>query len=235
MEENKEDFMKSNQCPACGQRGTIDERKVCHSCGHTPQAKVGEGVSGKSAATFFLLGVLATGMFLTLSRTPQESQSSPPPVTVVEDEGRPQLDVVFVIDTTGSMADEIDTVKGQVRKIMRKVQAGQPRPDVRFGLVLYRDRGDEYVTRKYELTADIQKVEGLVAGIVADGGGDTPEAVSEALHVAVSDMNWNFDQRTSRMMFLLGDAAPQRYQGGYDYRTEMAGAREKGIKVSTWG
>ena len=229
--------MLSNQCPSCGQKGTIDERQVCQGCGYLSGKEVAASkMPLKSAAVFFLAGVLATGMFLTISKPPVPAPPAPEPVPVVVSQNeRPQLDVVFTIDTTGSMADEIDTVKSQVRKIMKKVQAGQPRPEVRFGLVLFRDRGDQYVTRKIALTKDLASIDLQVQQITADGGGDTPEAVSEALHVAVQEMDWNYDENTSRMIFLLGDAAPQKYQDGYDYRTELAVARQKGIKVSTWG
>lgn len=166
-------------------------------------------------------------------------RTSPPPADpppVVATTNRPQLDVVFVIDSTGSMADEIEVVKTQVRKMMRTVQSGQPKPDVRFGLVTYRDRGDEYVTRTLPLTGDLESIERAVDNLIADGGGDTPEAVNEALHAAVSEMNWNLDQKTSRLMFLIGDAAPHMdYANDYDFRQELAQAHSKGIKLHTWG
>src|SRR5438045_3253196 len=75
---------------------------------------------------------------------------------------RPRLDVVFAIDTTGSMGDEIDVVKGKLRSMVSEIARGNPRPDVRFGLVAYRDRGDAYVTRPTALTRDIDAVVGAI-------------------------------------------------------------------------
>lgn len=239
--------MERHRCPSCGDKGYIDNELVCGSCGNQlkfrgERLEVAGGSKGlpKFLATFLLGGVVFSGMALSFAGwTPQQPEPvaqqpvTPPPV--VSQQKNPQLDVVFVIDTTGSMADEIETVKTEMRKIIKKVQSGQPRPDVRCGLVLFRDRGDAYVTKKFALTTDLQSVESEIIRITADGGGDTPEAVSEALHVAVEEMDWNFEQRTSRMMILMGDAAPQRYSDGYDYRVELAAAKQKGIKLSTWG
>ena len=155
---------------------------------------------------------------------------------IVDTQSRPQIDVVFVIDTTGSMADEIDVVKAQVRDIMNKVESGQPKPYVRFGVVAYRDRGDAYVTKNWPLTADLSTIQAAVSSLVADGGGDTPESVNEALHVGLEQMNWNYDQKTRRVLFLIGDAGPHvDYPNDYDFRDEMKFARDKGIKVHTWG
>src|SRR5438105_8082108 len=72
----------------------------------------------------------------------------------------PRMDVAFALDTTGSMGDEIDVVKEKIVQIARNVSAGQPRPDVRFGIVAFRDRGDAYVTKAFPFSreiADVQK------------------------------------------------------------------------------
>jgi hypothetical protein len=131
------------------------------------------------------------------------------------------------------MADEIEVVKTQIRAMMARVQSGQPRPVVRVGLVTYRDHGDEYVTRSWPLTQDLDDIEAALASLVADGGGDTPEAVSEALQAAVADMNWEESQKTGRLLFLIGDAGP--HPGSEGWRQYAALARQKGIKVHTWG
>src|SRR5439155_104760 len=67
----------------------------------------------------------------------------------------PRIDVAFALDTTGSMGDEIDVVKEKIVEIARNVSAGQPRPDVRFGIVAFRDRGDAYVTRAFPFSREI--------------------------------------------------------------------------------
>ncbi|MBM3477445.1 MAG: VWA domain-containing protein [Armatimonadetes bacterium] len=148
----------------------------------------------------------------------------------------PRLDVVFCVDTTGSMSDEIDVVKAKLRDMVAKVSAGEPTPDVRFGLVIYRDRGDEYVTKRYALTRDIDQVVEWINGIRADAGGDDPESVNEALHVAVHEMEWDTAPRAGRLIFLIGDAPPHMdYEGDYDYRKESQAAFEKGIVIDTIG
>ncbi|HEY4771014.1 MAG TPA: VWA domain-containing protein, partial [Myxococcales bacterium] len=67
----------------------------------------------------------------------------------------PRIDVAFALDTTGSMGDEIDVVKEKIVDIARNVSAGQPRPDVRFGIVAFRDRGDAYVTKAFPFSREI--------------------------------------------------------------------------------
>ncbi|MBM3465569.1 MAG: VWA domain-containing protein, partial [Armatimonadetes bacterium] len=70
----------------------------------------------------------------------------------------PRIDVCFLIDSTGSMGDEIDVVKARVVKMMDQIQAGKPRPRVRFGVVAFRDKGDEYLTRACDFSGDSQRV-----------------------------------------------------------------------------
>ena len=148
----------------------------------------------------------------------------------------PRLDVVFCVDTTGSMSDEIEVVKAKLRDMVAKVSAGKPTPDVRFGLVIYRDRGDEYVTKRYALTRDIDQVVEWINAIVANAGGDDPESVNEALHVAVQEMEWDAAPGVGRLIFLIGDAPPHMdYEGDYDYRKESQAAFEKGIVIDTIG
>jgi hypothetical protein len=134
------------------------------------------------------------------------------------------------------MSDEIDVVKAKLRDMVAKVSAGEPPPDVRFGLVIYRDRGDEYVTKRYALTRDIDQVVEWIDAIVANAGGDDPESVNEALHVAVQEMEWDTAARVGRLIFLIGDAPPHMdYEGDYDYRKESQAAFGKGIVVDTIG
>lgn len=171
---------------------------------------------------FLALGALAS----LLARVESPAPTTPPQVSA------PRLDVVFAIDATGSMADEIDVVKEHVRTMMTRIRSGQPAPKVRFGLVAYRDHGDEFVTRVWGLTDDVDAIEGAVRQLVADGGGDTPEAVSEALHAAVHEIQW--DGQAARMVFLVGDAAPHQ-DAGADFRAEVREAKARGIKVHALG
>jgi uncharacterized protein YegL len=150
--------------------------------------------------------------------------------------GAPKIDVVFVVDSTGSMADEIKTIQDKIKEMMAKIRSGQPVPEVRFGLVAYRDKGDDYVTKKYDLTSDIQVFQQYVDTLKADGGGDTKEAVNEALYTALDEIAWDKDQSTRKLIFLIGDAGPHTdYNNGPDYHWEAEKARKMGIRIHTLG
>jgi len=147
---------------------------------------------------------------------------------------QPRLDVAFVLDTTGSMADEIAVVKDKIISMARELAAGQPRPDVRFGLVCYRDRGDDYVTQVFPFTRDIESLSKRVQVVNANGGGDAPESVNEAIHIALTDLDWDDHQEVSRQIFFIGDAGPHMdYAQDFDYRKEAVRAGELGIVIDT--
>lgn len=149
--------------------------------------------------------------------------------------GRPKMDLAFCIDTTGSMGSEIDTVKAKVKELVAKLSAGKPAPEVRVGLVAYRDRGDAYVTRTFPFTDDIDRVVKDISSLQAQGGGDGPESVNEALHVAVHDLKWDECKRTAKLLFLIGDAGPHFYPGDFDWRKESQQAISQGIQINTIG
>ena len=146
---------------------------------------------------------------------------------------RPRVEVAFVIDTTGSMGGLIEGAKRRIWSIARQIGEGRPRPDVRIALVAYRDRGDEYVTRVFDLSGDMDEVYRNLMSLQAAGGGDTPEHVSAALSDAVHKVSWS-EGPALRVMFLVGDAPPHvDYQDGFDYRRHVREARERGIGVET--
>ena len=157
-------------------------------------------------------------------------------IVLIPSSQKPKVDVIFTVDSTGSMADEIQVVQEKIREMMSQIKSGQPVPEVRFGLVTYRDRGDDYVVKKFELTDDISKFQQYVNTLVADGGGDTKESVNEALHTAITDMNWDPASTTSKLIFLIGDAGPHNdYNNGLSYQDEAVNARKKGIKIYSLG
>lgn len=177
---------------------------------------------------------LALGLGFSYRPGQPPSNNTPPPV--ISSDSRPEVDVVFVIDTTGSMGDEIQTVKDQVVEMMNKIQGGSPQPFVRVGMVAYRDRGDEYVTKTFPLTSDINGIKENVRQLVANGGGDTPESVNEALHTGIYNMNWSANRNAKKLMFLIGDAPPHTdYPQDFDFRADLAYAKSQGIKLHTWG
>jgi hypothetical protein len=139
-----------------------------------------------------------------------------------------------VLDTTGSMSGLIEGAKRKIWSIANQLASGQPRPVVRLALVAYRDRGDTYVTRVHELTDDIDAVYADLQQLAADGGGDTPESVNQALHEAVTRLAWSSDKNVYRAVFLVGDAPPHLdYPGDVPFSRSVALAREKDIAINT--
>jgi hypothetical protein len=157
---------------------------------------------------------------------------SDPPVPTVSEKVRPQVDVVFALDTTGSMGGLIEGAKRKIWSIANQLQSGQPKPDVRIGLVGYRDLGDEYVTRRFPLSEDMEDVYSNLRQFRADGGGDTPEHVNRALADAVRRMQWREGQNVLRLIFLVGDAPPHEGREGLYSRDLTAEAARKGIVVN---
>jgi Mg-chelatase subunit ChlD len=146
------------------------------------------------------------------------------------DVSKPTIDVVFVLDTTGSMSEEIEGVKSTLKTVLSKLDQDVK---IRVGLVEYKDQGDEFVTKTYALTSDIKSLSTTIAKLSADGGGDTPEDVNSGLSVAVGQMQWS-DKATARLAFLIADAPPHLdYSNSTSYSTSAKRAAEKGIKVFT--
>jgi hypothetical protein len=119
------------------------------------------------------------------------------------------VDAVFVVDATSSMSDEIRYLQEELTDVMQKVKDRNQDLALNLGCVFYRDHGDAYVTRTSELSDDISKTIHFVQNQTADGGGDAPEAVDEALEMAIRNMNWNANSRT-KLLFVVMDASPHR-------------------------
>ncbi len=153
-----------------------------------------------------------------------------------QQEPHPRIDVVFLLDATGSMGDEIAVIKEKMREMISAIALGEPSPDVRFGIVVYRDRGDEYVTRRYPLTRDIDQTVADLRDIEATGGGDYPESLNEGLHVALHDMAWDRTEGAAHLVFLIADAPPHMdYAQDFDYRDEADFAAREGIVIHAIG
>ena len=146
---------------------------------------------------------------------------------------RPRLDLVFMVDATGSMGDEIDKLKASMRAMAQQIAQLPGQPDICYGLVAYRDRGDAFLTRTHDFTNDLGAFQSLLARVHAQGGGDTPEALNEALHEVVHGLSWRSD--AARMVVLVADAPPHLDYGGPQYDVDMQAALAKGIKVFAVG
>ncbi len=125
---------------------------------------------------------------------------------------RARLDLHFIIDTTGSMADEIHRLKVTMRDVSRRIATLPSRPLVRYGLTAYRDEGDEYVTRTWDFVRgdDLDAFLDRLAALEAGGGGDYPEAVEAALEAAVLGPTWDVDGAVE-VAFLIADAPPHQW------------------------
>ncbi|MEO8059008.1 MAG: vWA domain-containing protein [Burkholderiales bacterium] len=146
---------------------------------------------------------------------------------------RPRLDLVFMIDATGSMGDEIDKLKRSMRAMSEQIAQLPGQPDICYGLVAYRDRGDAFITRTHDFTDDLGAFQALLAKVQAQGGGDTPEALNEALHEVVHGLAWRSD--AARLVVMVADAPPHLDYGGPQYDTDMQAALAKGIKLFAVG
>ena len=146
---------------------------------------------------------------------------------------KPAVEVAFVLDTTGSMGGLIEGAKRKIWSIATAIADSNPDADIRMGLVAYRDIGDEYVTKTFGLTADIQDLYANLLELKARGGGDWPESVNEALDVAVNKLQWTADGDIRRIVFLVGDAPPHMdYAQDTKYPATLAVARQKNIIVN---
>ena len=150
----------------------------------------------------------------------------------VEGDATIDLDVLFLLDATGSMSDEIDQLKTTIRDVAQRI-AGLP-GDVhaRMGMTLYRDIDDAFVTSTYDFTDRVGDFAAALADVVADGGGDYPEALDEALEEAFSHPSWRPASDTVQLVFLVADAPPQvSRQVRVPYTESMIDAAARGIKI----
>ena len=103
-----------------------------------------------------------------------------------------EIDVAVVFDTTGSMGDELSYLQTEFDSIAQGVHDKFPAVTPRWGLVLYRDKGDAYVTQKFDFTTDTTAFRANLAKQSAGGGGDIPEAVVQGLETTAT-LSWRQD------------------------------------------
>src|SRR6195952_4848108 len=148
-------------------------------------------------------------------------------------DAKPTVEVAFVLDTAGSMGGLIEGAKRKIVSIAPAIVDSNPDADIRMGLVAYRDIGDDYVTKKIELTRDIQDLYANLLELKARGGGDWPESVNEALDIAVNKLQWTTGSDTRRIVFLVGDAPPHMdYAQDTKYPVTLSVAKQKDIIVN---
>lgn len=187
----------------------------------TRQRIVSYGIPTAAAATIIAAASL----------TPWSGQR---PRTIAQQErlGNGQsVDIVFALDTTGSMAEEIDAAKRTIFAIANTIRGTQKNADLRIGLVAYKDSDADsaYITKPFPLTRDLDAVYAELASYTAAGGDDFPELVTVAMSDAI-DMQWR--PNAKKLMFLVGDAWPAVRPGVPTYDTVAQRARELGITVN---
>jgi Mg-chelatase subunit ChlD len=147
---------------------------------------------------------------------------------------RKTLEMVFALDTTGSMGGLIEGAKQRIWGIVNEVMQSESRPNVRIGLVAYRDRGDRYVTEVFPMTDNLDAVYTTLMDYRAEGGGDTPENVRRALADAAHKAGWSQQSdHIAQVIFLVGDAPPHAdYRDEPDTKATAVDAKRKGMIIN---
>lgn len=141
------------------------------------------------------------------------------------------IELSFIVDATGSMGDELEFLKEDLKAVINNVENSNSGLSILTSSVFYRDHNEEYLTKKSDLTADINATLTFINEQSASGGGDTPEAVEIALSTAINELQWSKAAKT-RIAFLLLDAPPHYT---YDIRNQIhnsvINAAKLGIKI----
>jgi len=124
--------------------------------------------------------------------------------------GTRQLDLAICLDCTASMYGELAAAQGGIDDFMRFT--GDVTASVRVAIVAYRDRREEFETKAWDFTSDIEQARDQLWTLTADGGGDTPESVYDALNLAFTKLTWR--PEASKVLVLVGDAPPHVGEGG---------------------
>lgn len=139
-----------------------------------------------------------------------------------------KLDIALVIDATGSMGDELEYLKVEIRDIAEAINRHFPGVDQRFALVVYRDQGDQYVTRTFDFTGNLDAFQSDLENQFAGGGGDYPEAMDDAMEAA-AQLSWRKGD-AARVTFLVADAPP--HANDFDDTLDAVDSlRSKGVAV----
>jgi len=144
------------------------------------------------------------------------------------------LDLLFILDATGSMGEEIERLKNTIEIINANLAALNIQPAIRYGMVLYRDREDDYDTKVIPFTSDLPAFRTELQRVSAGGGGDTPEDMQAALQAAMQKMDWN--PQGLRLAFVITDAgAHLDYGQEYTYVNAAKDAKDLAVKIFSVG
>ncbi len=142
----------------------------------------------------------------------------------------PSVDILFAVDATGSMGDEIQFLQKELSDVIMRSQASNTKLSLRMGAVFYRDSSDSYLTRVSPLSDDLDMTLGFIGEQTAEGGGDYPEAVDAALDEVLAQ-DWS-EHAIARIVFLLLDAPPHKKSSVLSkVQQQVIDAAREGIKI----
>ncbi len=141
-----------------------------------------------------------------------------------EGESYAQNEIMFILDTTGSMGDEMLFLQSEFTAITNQIGTENTKYSVNF----YRDEGDDYVTKCFDFTDDVSQLQQKLNNESADGGGDLPEAVAQVLTEAVNKSSWS--EKSVKLAFLILDAPPHDEKAD-EVAAAVKEAAEKGIRI----
>jgi Mg-chelatase subunit ChlD len=149
-----------------------------------------------------------------------------------------QVDLAFVVDTTGSMGPFIQAAQQQMIQVLQAIVNAYDIPlDLRVGIVEYRDHPPQeqsFVYRSYDFRESLKQVQQMINELKPNGGGDAPEAVYDGLQAACETLEWRPHSR--RLAMLIGDAPPHtRCPCGQTADSVTAALEQKGVILYTLG
>ena len=133
-------------------------------------------------------------------------------------------DIMFIVDATGSMGDEMLFLQSEFTAITQAIGTDNTRYSVNF----YRDEGEEYVTKCSDFTSDVKELQKKLNNEEAEGGGDYPEAVADILKETIFDGGWKDD--SVKLAFLIFDAPPHTGKDA-EILSAVEEAAKKGIRI----
>ena len=161
------------------------------------------------------------------------AEEKSPAAETAKKPAKQRIEVCFVLDTTGSMGGLIAGAKAKIWSMANDIISAKPTPEVRFALIGYRDRGDDYVTKITPLTDDLDAVYADLNTFKAAGGGDTPESVGRALDESVKKIEWTKDAGVLKIIYLVGDAPPHFYKDEPDWKKVCVEAVKHDLIINT--
>lgn len=135
------------------------------------------------------------------------------------------VDLIMVIDTTGSMKPYLRAIKSEIKTISKNIISKNE--NSRIGFMLYRDTKDKYLTKKIEFNNNIEEIEREAKYFYADGGGDKAEPMYEAIQQALEKFEF---QNENRVIVVITDAKP-KVIGRANLELNTITAKRKNVNV----